>query len=714
MKSSKMICVAKIFLILIILNLASYPEAIAFQEGWDSSTIETYVPSSSLLTIPADEGDWILGDTVSEFPECGSTPNTAKILMSYDSQALRLTSNDSGSECADNIWVNIVEVPEINLNSGFSVPLSSETIISFDETGVLIDPEKGSSSCVSPPCGDTVSLVLEDSNGNILAYILQRAPDAVPNYSYSFYREIFLNPNGYVYSRNLFYDFSTIPDFNPNEATIQRIVFEVKEHGNATLDNICIGTSGCVVSLPLTTIPYVVGLTQDEAEAAIVAAKLGIGTITKQISETIPAGSVISQTPAAGIDVSFGTEVDLVVSKRALNIQEAKTLPYDGADSDSFGRSVSISGDYAIVGSPGDEDNGEGSGAAYIFEKSGANWSQVAKLTAIDGSTMDFFGWSVSISGDYAIVGAYGDDDNGDESGSAYIFERSNGSWNQVAKLPSSGLEAYDSFGCSVSISGDYAIVGANGDDDNGVGCGAAYIFKKSETNWIQLTKLTTDDVSYGSFGSSVSIRGDYVIVSAPNDDGHEVGSGAAYIFKKSNSSWEQVAKLIASDGENHDRFGSSVSISGDYAIVGARYNSGYVNSGAAYIFEKSGTNWSQVAKLFPRDGDGDDQFGCSVSIFGDYAIVGAYMIFGNLGSGAAYLFERNGTNWSQVATLTPSDGYFVDQFGYSVSIFGDYAIVGSPDDDDNGEESGSAYIFNLFSKNIVPIQAIQLLLLTD
>ena len=236
----------------------------AFQEGWESSPIGTYVPTSHdylpLPLIPADEGDWLLGDTVSEFPECGSTPHTAEIILSGDNRSLRLTSNDSSSSCADNVWVNLVEIPEGNLNPGFSVPLTSGTIISFEETGNLTSPETGSPFCVLPPCGDTVSLTLEDIHGNRVAYILQRAPDAVPNEVHSWYREVFLDPNAGVYSRDLFADFSTIPDFNPSEATIRQIAFEVSDHGTATIDNICIGTSGCVPP-SLVTVPDVVGLT---------------------------------------------------------------------------------------------------------------------------------------------------------------------------------------------------------------------------------------------------------------------------------------------------------------------------------------------------------------------------------------------------------------------------------------------------------------------
>ena len=250
MRSTSKTIMVLLSLLMISSALINTPLVNAFQEGWESSPVGTYVPDSlPLPIIPADEGDWILGDTVSEFPECGSTPHIAEILLSDGNRSLRLTSNNSTSSCADNVWVNLFEVTQLNLNPGFSVPLTSGTIISFEETGNLINPETGSPYCVHPPCGDTVSLTLEDTRGNMLAYVLQRAPGAVPNTVRSFYREVFLDPSAGVHSRNLFADFNTIPDFNPSGATIRTVAFEVNEHGTATIDNICIAISGCAPSL---------------------------------------------------------------------------------------------------------------------------------------------------------------------------------------------------------------------------------------------------------------------------------------------------------------------------------------------------------------------------------------------------------------------------------------------------------------------------------
>jgi hypothetical protein len=375
-------------------------------------------------------------------------------------------------------------------------------------------------------------------------------------------------------------------------------------------------------------------------------------------------------------------------------LEKAKLLASDGAANDWFGVNVSISGDYAIVGAYGGDGNVTNSGSAYIFRWNGTSWSEQQKLTASDGASGDVFGFSVSISGDYAIVGAYRDDDNGDASGSAYIFKWDGTSWSEQAKLLASDGAADDYFGLSVSISGDYAIVGADGDDS---GKGSAYIFRRDGTDWSEQAKKTASDGAAGDyFGYSASISGDYAIVGAPWDNDKGNWSGSAYIFRRDGTSWSQQAKKTASDGATADYFGYSVSISGDLAIVGAYGDDDKGDwSGSAYIFKWDGTSWIQQQKLLASDGAADDYFGLSVSISGDYAIVGAYGDDDKgSASGSAYMFRLDGTNWIQQAKLTASDGAAGDVFGYSVSISGDYAIVGAYGDDDKGSNSGSAYIF--------------------
>jgi len=213
-------------------------------------------------------------------------------------------------------------------------------------------------------------------------------------------------------------------------------------------------------------------------------------------------------------------------------------------------------------------------------------WSQQAKLIAADGEADDYFGVSVSINGDYAIVGVYGDDNNnGIDAGSAYIFKRTGmTSWSQQAKLIAADGEAYDCFGVSVSIDEEYAIVGAFGDDGYR---GSAYIFKRTGTTWSQQDKIVAvDGEANDHFGVSTSISKDYVVIGAFYDDSE---TGSAYIFKRSGSCWSQEDKLVAWDDESGDRFGCFVSISGLSAIVGAYYddNNNGNGVGSAYIFNR-------------------------------------------------------------------------------------------------------------------------------
>ncbi|MFH1154298.1 MAG: FG-GAP repeat protein [Pseudomonadota bacterium] len=369
-----------------------------------------------------------------------------------------------------------------------------------------------------------------------------------------------------------------------------------------------------------------------------------------------------------------------------------KLTASDGVALDYFGSSVSVFGDYAIIGAHADDDKGSASGSAYIFVRSENVWSQQAKLTASDGSPGDTFGFSVSISGDYAIVGAWGDDDKGDYSGSAYIFKRIGDTWSQQAKLIASDGVIDDSFGACVSISGNYAIVGASGDSDNGPYSGSAYIFSRTGDSWIQQAKLLPNDGDpLDAFGVCVSISGDYAVIGASGDDDKGSQSGSVYVFKRAGGSWIQEAKLLAGDGAADDNFGKSVSVFGDYAIVGAELDDDKgLSSGSAYIFKRDGVTWSQLTKLTAVDGATADFFGHSVSISNALAIVGA-LCDDDKGdvSGSAYIYKRSGDSWSLQTKLVPDDGVMEDYFGGSVSVSGEYAIVGTAAD----QARGSAYV---------------------
>ena len=322
--------------------------------------------------------------------------------------------------------------------------------------------------------------------------------------------------------------------------------------------------------------------------------------------------------------------------------------------------------------------------------------NDIQELFASDGATNDLFGNSVSIDGDYALIGAYEDDDNGDYSGSAYIFKRDGTVWAEQSKLLPFDGELHDCFGGSVSIDGDYALISASHDDDNGYCSGSAYVFKRDGAVWAEQSKLLPSDGKKDhKFGSSVAIDGDYVIIGAVGDDDNGEYSGSAYIFKRDGTVWVEQSKLLPSDGEDNECFGVSVSIDGDYTIIGAGGDDNGYRSGSAYIFKRDGTVWVEQSKLLPSDGESSEFFGMYVSIDGDYAIIGAWADDDNgYRSGSAYIFKRDGNIWNQQVKLLPSDGKTCGYFGFCVSIDGDYAIIGGYGDDDNGKNAGSVYVY--------------------
>ncbi|MBR9814373.1 hypothetical protein GYB61_11025, partial [bacterium] len=377
--------------------------------------------------------------------------------------------------------------------------------------------------------------------------------------------------------------------------------------------------------------------------------------------------------------------------------QQQKLTANDGAASDLFGSSVALSSDTALVGATFDDDAGSSSGSAYVFTRSGAVWSQQAKLTASDGAVSDQFGSSVALSGDTALVGASRNDDAGSDSGSAYVFTRSGSVWSEQQKLTANDGAAGDRFGTSVALSADSALIGAPFDDDAGANSGSAYVFTRSGSVWSPQQKLTANDgAQFDLFGSSVALSGETALIGAPFNDDAGSNSGSAYVFTRSGAVWSQQQKLTASDGAADDRFGSPVALSGDTALIGAPFDDDAGNnSGSAYVFTRSGAVWSQQTNLTANDGAAGDRFGTSVALSADTALIGASLDDEpGSGSGSVYVFTRSGTVWSQQQKLTANDGAASDQFGTSVALLGDTALIGAPFDDDSGPSSGSAYVF--------------------
>ncbi len=361
----------------------------------------------------------------------------------------------------------------------------------------------------------------------------------------------------------------------------------------------------------------------------------------------------------------------------------------DGGRHDYLGRGVAIRGDVIVCGATDNDENGVDAGAAYVFDaETGA---QRLKLLAGDGAADDRFGYAVAIGTDVILVGAGGSDTHGDSSGAAYVFDASTGA--QLHKLSPADGSAGDDFGSSLAIDGDLAIIGALSDADNGDRSGSAYLF--DVTTGEEIAKLLPDDDDVGDyFGRSVSISGNRVVVGAYLDDDVGIGSGSAYLFDITDPSQPvQIAKLIPDDNAEGDWFGVSCGISGNVAIVGAHLHDHLgSNAGAAYLFDA--TTGAQLAELLAIGGSYGDLFGWTVAIDGPLALVGAQWR-DDLGdsSGAAYLFDV--TTGEQISALLAPDGQAGDEFGYSVRLQGSRAVIGAPRDRGNLPVSGSAYIID-------------------
>ncbi len=382
----------------------------------------------------------------------------------------------------------------------------------------------------------------------------------------------------------------------------------------------------------------------------------------------------------------------------------SKLIASDAALADNFGFSVALSGDTAVVGAPYDDHAGGGdAGSAYVFVHSGGVWTQQQKLTASDAAANDRFGNSVAVSGDTAVLGAHLDDDAGSSSGSAYVFVRSGTVWTEQAKLFRADPAGSDEFGYSVAIDGDTAIVGARRDTYLlGMQQGSAYIFVRTDGVWTQQGKLTLGGFNYGFFGVSVAVSGDTAVVGAEHTDYVGSDSGSAHEFVRSAEGvWTAQATLTASDAATGDNFGGSVALSDDTAVIGARFDdhAGGADAGSTYVFLRSGGVWTEQQKLTTTDAATGDSFGRSVALSGETAVVGAYSDDEASGTdaGSAYVFTRTGTVWTEQAKLTPSDAAASDFFGASVSVSGDTAAVGAYfEDHDGGTDAGSAYAFAL------------------
>lgn len=314
-------------------------------------------------------------------------------------------------------------------------------------------------------------------------------------------------------------------------------------------------------------------------------------------------------------------------------------------------------------------------------------WVQQRRLFPNDPYSSMRFGQSVAISGDTAVIGAPMARIDGQYRGAAYVFVRNGSTWVQQQKLIANDGATGNEFGAQVALSGDTAVIGTSVE--------AVYVFVRSGTTWTQQQKLTASDSAANDyFGSGLSIDGDTIVIGAPGVDYTWSNRGAVYIYVRSGTTWTQQPRLMVDDGES---FGCSVAISGDIVMIGASGTEidGRKRQGAVYVFARSGGTWAQQQKLTASDGVAYNYFGNSIAFSGDTIVVGANLSVINNYQGAAYVFVNNGNAWIQQQKLIASDGAAGDYFGADVGISGDTAIVGAKNADVSGRsDQGAAYVF--------------------
>lgn len=383
-----------------------------------------------------------------------------------------------------------------------------------------------------------------------------------------------------------------------------------------------------------------------------------------------------------------------VVPSSALPGDEIATLlATDGDLLDRFGSAVAISGTKAVVGAPRDDAGGEDAGAAYVFDA--LTGAEIRKIVAADAGPYGWFGASVATHGDLVLIGSPGDDVNGVSSGAAYLFDLQTGQ--QLVKyLPADGALG-DRFGGAVALFGDTALIGAPEDNDNGSDSGSAYVFDAG-TGAPHFKLVGTGVDTYDRFGCSVALDGATALIGA--DDRQGIDVGAAYLFDVTTG--VERGTLLPGGGSGGDEFGGSVALHGSRALVGAHLHDAFgTDAGAAYLFNTA--TLALITKLHPNDAHDTDRFGASVALSDDVALVGAPGDNnGALDAGAAYFFDL--ATGQQVAKLSASDGEANDDLGGAVAVGGFLGLAGAIDGGVSaGGAPGAAYVFTAEYEVAVP-----------
>ncbi|MCC2618192.1 FG-GAP repeat protein [Aestuariibacter halophilus] len=377
-------------------------------------------------------------------------------------------------------------------------------------------------------------------------------------------------------------------------------------------------------------------------------------------------------------------------------------LPDDGRAQDQFGYSVAIDGTTALVGAlNADVGQLEDAGAAYVFTLGLEGWQQQAKLVAQPAHQQDTLGGNVALYNQVAMLGVIGRDDNGENAGAVFAFERTASTWSQTQMLTAFDGKAGDGFGQSIALTEQFLVIGAPRSDAPLQDSGAAYVYHRDQHRWRFQGKLTAKDGAEGDlFGISVAIDGDTLLVGADLNDEKAEKAGAVYAYVFDGEQWRQQAKLMADDGADTDIFGVRVALSGDTALISARRDDVEgigTDAGSAYIFERTNGAWRQTQKLIAPDGNADDRFARGVALNKHTAIISAMHNDEQAdNAGAVYVFKKQQGQWRYVSKKLASDGVAQDRFGWNLALGDTAAIIAAPHRDDNGDASGAAYILAL------------------
>jgi hypothetical protein len=384
-----------------------------------------------------------------------------------------------------------------------------------------------------------------------------------------------------------------------------------------------------------------------------------------------------------------------VMMQSSLTFTQTKLLAADAAQYNYFGLSVAVRGDTAIVGAYGKSDLVRNAGAAYAFTRNAGSWTQQARLGTSSPLIDAYLGATVATNGSYTAAGAPYASVGAQNDGVVYLF--SNATWQQQTILLPNDPDSLSQFGNALAINDNTLFVGAPMHDSFGVNAGAVYVFTFDGVSWVQQQKLIGVDTAPGDrFGSALALNDGWLAVSAPLHSSPGSPGGAVYLFEFDGISWVQRYKVGAPDTIAGDRFGSAIALDDGWLAVGVPLHR-FVGSasGAVYLFEFNGTAWVQRQKFVASDTAGSDQFGSALALENRRLVVGAPLHNSNgPASGAVYIFERATTTWIERAKLIGSDTNAGDRLGGSISIDGNTILVGAYGDTAAGPATGAAYVF--------------------